>query len=331
MGWGRMKTSIRRRGALAAVAVLAAVAGLAGCQGDGGGTKDAGAPVSPRAKAPAKPPAPGEALEAAYRKASTGAKSAHVAATITQPVPAGSGTPASTVTVKVAGDLGWEPTAMDFSMTIDAGTGKSVTMDERLVGGAVYMNMSRLLGTRETGGKPWVRYDLSEPGALTGGTAGADEITGALNKAQDPSQIVGLLLKSPNVKDVGREKAGGVPAEHYAGTLTLDDMARNSTALSGLSPAASKQLAQQLSQQGMTSEHIDLWVGEDGRPLRGLNSMTTAVGVLKSDMRYSDYSQKPAKVQAPPAGLTADLAEVLKKEQEQGAVADQGASAGQGG
>jgi hypothetical protein len=41
---------------------------------------------------------------------------------------------------------------------------------------------------------------------------------------QDPAQQLALLLESPSLKHVGAEKIGGVEAQHYKGTLTIDEM-----------------------------------------------------------------------------------------------------------
>lgn len=163
-------------------------------------------------------------------------------------------------------------------------SGASTTVDERRVADVLYFGASRSMDPRLTDGKRWVREELAkdpldEPN---------DDVL--LTTPQTPSEIVGLLLDSPEIKDLGREKSAGVVAEHYAGRQASDD--------------------------GAGTQTVDLWVGRDGLPLRASTVRTSVNGREKLDIHYSHYSRKPAQVQAPPADQTVDKSVVFERLQE---------------
>lgn len=307
-----MTASIGRRGALAVTAALAVVVGAAGCQSDSGGKKAA-------AGAGAKAGDAVAAVQAVYKKTS-GARSAKVRMTMTVPVPEGTaGAQGGGASVEANGVVGWKPTALDLAMTMKSpgAAGDSLKMREIMSGTTMYMNMGQLTA-KALGDKPWLKYDLSDLAEVTGNKSQADLLSGSLDRSQDPSQQLGLLLKSPHIKDAGTQQIDGVKAHHYAASLTLDDITANASKAAGLSAAESEQIAGQLKKQGLTSEHIDLWVNQENYPIRAKMAMRVTAGAMTIDLHYSDYSDQAPEIQVPPASKTTDALAAMKQAQAQG-------------
>ncbi|WP_030903936.1 hypothetical protein [Streptomyces sp. NRRL F-5126] len=312
-----MTASIGRRGALAVTAALAVVVGVAGCQSDDGGGKDAagaGAKASQQSSGDAA-----AAVQAVYKKTS-GAKSAKVRMTMSVPVPEGTaGTQGAGASVEANGVVGWNPTALDLTMAMKSPTapGDSLKMHEIMSGTTMYMNMGQLTA-KALGDKPWLKYDLSDLAEMTGDKSQADLLSGSLNRSQNPAQQLGLLLKSPHIKDAGTQQVDGVKAHHYEASLTLADITANASKAAGLSAAESEQIAAQLKKQGLTSEHIDLWVNQQDYPVRAKMAMQVTAGAMTVDMHYSDYSDEAPEIQVPPASKTTDAMAAMKQAQAQG-------------
>ncbi|MBP0459640.1 hypothetical protein [Streptomyces montanisoli] len=313
-----MTASIGRRGALAVTAALAVVVGVAGCQSDGGGKKDAAGAATPKASQQSGGDAVA-AVQAVYKKTS-GAKSAKARMTMTVPVPESTaGVQGASMSIQANGVVGWKPTALDMTMTMKASgaAADGLQMHEIMSGTTMYMNMGKLTA-KQLGGKPWLKYDLADLAQVTGNKSQADLFSGSMNRSQDPAQQLGLLLKSPHIKDEGTQQVDGVKAHHYAASLTLDDITANASKAAGLSAKESAQIAGQLKKQGLTSEHIDLWVDQENYPVRAKMAMQVTAGAMTVDLHYSDYSDQAPKIQVPPASKTTDAMAAMKQAQAQG-------------
>jgi hypothetical protein len=139
-----------------------------------------------------------------------------------------------------------------------------------------------------------------------------------LNKAgQDPTQSVGLITDSGDVKEVGKETVDGVATTHYRGTVDVAELGEKQGG--GMTAEQRKQFETQMTKLGVGTMDIDLWVNADNRPVRVHETGSTAKGPLDIVVDYSDYGT-PLRVQAPPASDTLDMAAMLK---------DLGASTGQ--
>ncbi|MFJ9028350.1 hypothetical protein ACIRQP_07475 [Streptomyces sp. NPDC102274] len=296
-----MSMSVWRRGgvSLAAVAVIAAVAG---CQSDGG-TKE-GAPALEKAQTSS---GAADVITAAYKKTSE-AKSAKVRMTMSMPGAAG-----AAGDMEMSGVMGWDPTVMDMTMDGSALSADAAAPDEiRMVwlDNAMYMDMGPD-AAKDMDGKRWMKLDLSALAEASGDEAVQKQLTGGLeNMNQDPAQQLALLLDSPNLKHLGSEKVDGVQAEHYKGTLTLDEMVKSNGSLDVLSAKERADLLDSMKKSGLKGYDTEVWVNEDAYPVKMDIGMDTAQGEVNISAHYSDYGAK-AQVQAPPAGDTFDFAELL--------------------
>lgn len=297
-----MNVSAWKRAGVAVTAV-AVVTGVAGCQ-DGDG-KAAGADK-------AQTQSLGDitkVIRTAYEKTSA-AKSAKIRMTMELPTGLEGGG-----TMEMTGVQGWDPTVMDItvkgSMLGAAGTGGPDKMRMIMLGNVMYMDMGAEQAAK-TDGKRWMKLDMQAAAEASGDKALSKSMTGGLeNMNQDPAKQLALLLDSPNLKHLGAEKVDGVEAQHYKGTLTLEQMVAANKSLDVLSEKDRADLVENVRKAGITAYDTEVWVREDGYPARMDVGMKSAQGTVKMGMHYSDYGSKAA-VQAPPAEDTVDLFEMLK-------------------
>ncbi|MFD9865885.1 hypothetical protein ACFXI8_19725 [Streptomyces niveus] len=298
--WGRVGVSL---------AALAVVAGVAGCQGDDSDTKKTGSSAANGGE-PQSRSAVTEVLTAAYEKTAA-AKSAKVSMTMS--MPAGAAGAAGGGEMEMSGVMGWDPMVMDMTMTGSMMQAEPDAPDKiRMVWveNAMYMDMGAK-AAKDMDGKRWMKLDLAAAAEASGDPAAASELTGGMeNMNQDPAQQLALLLDSPNVKHVGSEKVDGVDAQHYKGTLTVAEMVESNESLDVLSAKERKDLLAGIEKSGIEGYDIEVWVNEDDYPVKMDVAMDSPQGAIKMSARYSDYGAK-ASVQAPPAGDTVDLFEML--------------------
>ncbi|MFI6471472.1 hypothetical protein ACIBL5_14640 [Streptomyces sp. NPDC050516] len=315
-----MSKSVKRAGiSLAAVGIL--VAATAGCQSGGDSKKAAEVPKKAAPQSSAKDAR--TALQAAYKKTSA-AKSAKVTLKMSMPAGAAGAAGAGAGDMVMSGVQSWDPAAMDMTMSGSAfaQAGKDAPDKIRMVqlDNVMYMDMGTAL-SQHMDGKHWMKMDL---GALApaggGGAASSQSLTGGAEK-QDPAQQLAVLTDSPSLKHLGSEQIDGAPAEHYKGTLTLDEMAASNQALDGMSAQDRQKLLDTAKQSGIKGYDTELWINKDGYPVQMNLGIATPQGKITMNAHYSDYGAKVA-VKAPPAAETFDMAEMMKSA---------GAGAGTGG
>ncbi|MBY8843501.1 hypothetical protein [Streptomyces sp. SP2-10] len=178
------------------------------------------------------------------------------------------------------------------------------SMEARYLPDAYYAHMSDAYA-QQTGGKHWLKYSYDDLAKL-GGASGSymkDQIQNAT-----PNQSVKLLLASGDVKKVGEETVSGVHATHYSGTVNVADLADKSSNLSADQMSA---LKQQLSQAGVTTDTVDIWINDQDLLIKKTEKADTANGTMTNTTLYSDYGVKVA-AEAPPAADTKDFADLLK-------------------
>ncbi|MFD7322161.1 hypothetical protein ACFV9D_13935 [Streptomyces sp. NPDC059875] len=301
------RTSWKRAGvSLVAVAVVAGVAGCEGGGGGGGGKKAAEAPAKPQIQTHA---AVTKVIQAAYEKTSA-AKSAKIRMTMTMPAGLEGGG-----TMEMTGVQGWDPAVMDITMKGSMfATGNPEGPEQMrviMLDGAMYMDVGAEQAA-EMDGKRWMKLDFKAAAEMSGDKNLQKSMTGGLeNMNQDPAKQMALMLDSPNLKHVGPEKVDGVEAQHYKGSLTLEQMAATNKSLDVLSEKERKDLLDSVKKSGITGYDTELWVNGDGYPVKMDIGMKTPQGTVKIVGHYSEYGAKAA-VQAPPAKDTTDLFEMLK-------------------
>ncbi|MCT9089256.1 DUF4412 domain-containing protein [Streptomyces sp. ASQP_92] len=298
-----MSRSFRRAGiSFAAVAVL--VAGAAACQG--GDTKKA-AGASDRAAGQSSPADARMALQAAYKKTAA-AKSAKVTMKMSVPSIVGAGVGE----MEMTGIQAWNPSAMDFTMTTPALKGMPDAPDKIrtvMLNNVMYMDMGAE-AARDNGGKRWMKMDLGAFAKGAGGDGLAQQLTGGAQN-QDPAQQLALLTDSPNVKHLGSEQIDGAPAEHYKGTLTLEEALATNKSLDGLSAQERQKFIDAMKGSGVKAYDTELWINASGYPVQMNVGIDSPQGKFTMSAHYSDYGAKNV-VQAPAAAETYDFADSLK-------------------
>ncbi|MGV4927146.1 hypothetical protein [Streptomyces sp. BHT-5-2] len=292
-----MQKGVARRTGASLVAV-AALAGVASCQqtsgkADGPGRSAERTPV--------------QALDAAYRKTAA-AKSAKV--TMSMSMPAGLPDGGET---KLSGVMGWDPMVMDVTMSESPLGGRSdgaekshmVWLDD-----TVYVDLGK--PSEAFGGKRWGKFDLRAAAAQSGDNALMRQVTAGLDDMnQDPAQQLALLLGSPDVKHLGTGEVNGERAEHYRGSLAVEDGLASLKSVKHLTDEQREKLVANVKKSGIKSYDYDVWVNGHDYPVKMAVDVKTPQGTVKSTADYSDYGTKAA-VQAPPAADTADVLAALR-------------------
>ncbi|MGJ5759296.1 hypothetical protein [Streptomyces galbus] len=251
-----------------------------------------------------------QVLTAAFEK-TTEAKSARVTMTMSTPD-----------TMKDGGDMtasgviGWDPAVMDLTMKGSALAAEPDAPEKvRMIwrDNVMYMDMGEAAAREaELGGKRWMKMDLGALAKEAGGDALGRKMSGGLaDMNQDPAQQLAMLLDSPNLKHLGSEKIAGQRAEHYKGTLTVQEMLDSNDSLDLLGPAERRKLLGSIEKSGIKGYDTEVWVNEDDLPVRMDVAMDTPEGTVEMSMTYADYGAK-AEVTVPPAAQTFDFLEMFR-------------------
>ncbi|WP_149180822.1 hypothetical protein [Streptomyces sp. TRM49041] len=299
-----MSVSVWKRAGVSLTAV-AVVAGVAGCQGE---KKSADAPRDELQWSSAA-----QVIQAAYEKTAA-AKSAKIRMTVSMPEGMGGmGGMGGGAEMEMSGVMGWDPGMMDITMKGGpggAGSFRMVMLDE-----VMYMDMSQL-GEKmpaELRDKSWLRMDFKAIAEKSGNAELQKQMTGSLeNMNQDPAKQLAMLLDSPNLKHIGPEKVDGVDTQHYKGSLTVEEMLAANKSLSVLDEDERKELVAKMKESGLKAYDTEVWVNEDGYPVKMDIGMETPEGTVTVSAAYSDYGTKAA-VQAPPADQTIDFMKMIEK------------------
>jgi hypothetical protein len=289
---------MRHTRTLAAAATVLAVAGLAAC----GGSKSASnaSSVSNGSGAGSATSAPMVTVADAMAQ-TTKATSQYTSAKIKMSEKVNA--QGQDVNISGSGAMSWKPIAMDMTMTMPqlaAQLGGDGSMRMMMSGTTMYMNMGDAAAAK-SGGKHWTKMDLSALGAS--GQAMADQMNS--NSSNDPATQLKLFTSSADIKRVGQETVDGVQATHYSGSVDLAKLAANQD-------PSLKSLLSQSTKLGLTTMNVDLWVNDQGLPVR-VHESTPATATTQLDVMvdYSDYGTAPVTITAPPASDTTDLSGML--------------------
>ncbi|WP_432029058.1 hypothetical protein [Streptomyces sp. 1222.5] len=181
----------------------------------------------------------------------------------------------------------------------------SASMEARYLPDAYYAHMSDAYAQQAGGGKHWLKYSYDDLAKL-GGASGSymkDQIQTAT-----PNQSVKMLLASGDVKKVGEEKVDGAHTVHYSGTVDVADLADRTSNLDKDQLAA---LKKQLSQAGVTTDTVDIWINDQNLLVKKTEKAAMANGTMTNTTFYTDYGVKVT-AEAPPAGDTRDFKDMLK-------------------
>lgn len=221
------------------------------------------------------------------------------------------------------GTLSWDD-GLTGALTIDYTGGTmadtmrglgSTSMPARYLDDAYYARMGDTFAAK-AGGKHWIRYGYNE---LDGAGGGAAAYLGLQDQMRDttPDQPVKLLLTAPDAHRAGTATVRGRAVTRYSGTV---DVARLTTAGSGLSGGQVAELRKLLTQAGVATETVDVWIDADGLLVKKAERGRTAGGTTAQTAYYSGYGVGVS-VGRPPAGDTVDFKNLLES---QGATGDGG-------
>jgi hypothetical protein len=300
-------SGFRRAGVtLAAVTVIA---GAAGCQSGSGSSSSSdgsgGSEGGKKAGAGVAAVSPIAALRSVDQR-TDGAKSAKIDGTMV----AG---PAVSLTMN--GAVEWsDGVTGTMEMKYTGGTmanamkqlGGDGTIKTRYLSDAYYANMGDVFAA-QVGGKHWIRYGFEDLSKMMG--ASGDVMKDQMQNTT-PDKAVKALLASGDVKKVGEEDIRGVRATHYSGTVDVAELTQKNSALDA---KLLKALKEQLTQAGITTEKIDIWVDKNDLLVKKTESGQMKTGAFNSTVFFSDYGTEVS-AEAPPVADTIDLAQLIKQQ-----------------
>ncbi|MGW7043156.1 hypothetical protein ACWGDT_10545 [Streptomyces avermitilis] len=279
------------------IVVGAVLAGVAACDSPDSGKDDRSAH---RPRTHVRPVTALRSVE----KTTDGADSAKVESTTTM---------GTLMTMKADGVLGWaDDLTGNLTITYTGGMmadtmrqAGATSMPARYLPDAYYARMGDTFAERADG-KHWVKYAYDDLAKLPGGS-------GAYLKDQmrntTPNQSVKLLLASRDVRKVGAETVRGEQTTHYTGTVSVADLATENSSLTARQVSG---LKRQLTQAGVTTETVDIWVNSQDLLVKKVEKGEPATGRMSSTAYYSDYGVKVA-AQEPPAGDTTDFKDLIEQ------------------
>lgn len=171
--------------------------------------------------------------------------------------------------------------------------GQSIPGGERaiLLGDYFYAKVPQQL-SQLTGGKPWVRFSVSQASSQSGVNLDS------LIKRANPAEQTKIFTGSKDARRVGSESINGVKTTHYAGTLTPEQAGK-------LDPKAQQAFKEFYQRSGANKVTFDLWVGKDSLPRKLVTKVAADKGTASSTMIFSDFN-KSFSVSAPPATEVTD-------------------------
>lgn len=175
------------------------------------------------------------------------------------------------------------PAAMDISLSTPQGP-----MEMVMVGDALYIK-NQAIAASAAPGKPWLKLSLANNGAAT-----------VLLQNTDVSQMVKQLIAAGTVNSVSHEQLNGENTTHYSITVDVNKMSANQ------SDPTLKGLYNAMSQAGMSTYTVDIWLNSQNLPVKAVNTTPVADATsgktvpVVSTITFSDWG-KAVTVQAPPA------------------------------
>jgi LppX_LprAFG lipoprotein len=169
--------------------------------------------------------------------------------------------------------------AMDITEQLPGGSGALRLI---IVGGKTY---AKLPPSLNKGTKPYVLVSASSSNPTIRSLASS--LDSALSSASIGS-VGAFITAAKSVKPVGEETITGVKTTHYA---VVVDIAKLPAELPGKDA---------LTSSGLKTLPLDLFVDEQGRPIRVTEDFTVQGQQVSTNVTVSDYN-KPVTVTAPPA------------------------------
>ncbi len=225
-------------------------------------------------------------------------------------------TPAKTdvsARMETSGVMGWNPTVADLTVAQGA-TGDQTDQAAKThviwVDDVLYTDKGKF---KEVAGKEWGKLDMAALGKRAGDAEGVRRaLADMAGMGEDPARQLALLLNAPSIEHVGSEDVGGGRAEHYKGSFTAESVIKSTKKVAALTPRERGRLLVDVERAGVDSYDFDVWVSGADYPVKMNTWMKSPKGVITTSADFSDYGTKVA-VEAPPAGDTVDMSEMLKE------------------
>ncbi|MFJ8541018.1 DUF1396 domain-containing protein [Streptomyces sp. NPDC093586] len=187
--------------------------------------------------------------------------------------------------------------------------GADATAEIRLVDKALYLN-GGTEAAKEMDGKSWIKFDLA--------AMGADKELNGLGSAsqadKNPAAESTFLTGAKDVEKVGTETVDGVKTTHYKGTVTLDALEKSLAEGDKATQDQRRKSIEQYEKMGVDELTMDMWVDGDDQAKQFRMRGDADKGPLDMTVTFLDFNE-PVKITAPPAGETADLAEMMQEDQ----------------
>ncbi|MFG2984162.1 hypothetical protein ACGFYQ_23405 [Streptomyces sp. NPDC048258] len=281
-----MHKAVRTRAGIAMAGTALLVGGLTACGGDkaaagsgtaGSGTAGGGAAGGGKA-AEAGAQTPADAVKASYVKTAAAKFAKAEISTV------GS----DGKTTGQSGTKGWYPSSHDVTLKDEKHTGAQSVV----IGDTVYTKMDKPID-----GKTWMRLELSKDGKP------------GVRLNEDPAEYLAMLLGQTKLTLVGAEKTDGIDARHYKGSFTNADLLAADESTKVMEEKNRQYLHDSV--KHVTAFEVDLWIGQDGYPVRVDSVSTDAEGTSRTTAKFSDFGAA-APVTAPPADQAVSFDDVLK-------------------
>ncbi|MEV7612783.1 hypothetical protein [Streptomyces sp. NPDC089799] len=188
--------------------------------------------------------------------------------------------------------------AMTMKMSNPAKAGENI--DIRLIDGIMYLGSE---------GK-FLKVDLktADPNAAKQLDALGN---GGGQQAENPGERANQLQSAKDVKVVGEETVEGKKTTHLSGTVTTEEMRASLATATPEQKESREKSLKQLESQGIKSLAMDMWIGEDSRPVQVRTRGEGAQGPVDLTIKFLDFNQ-PVDVTTPPADQVVDLSELAK-------------------
>jgi hypothetical protein len=186
-----------------------------------------------------------------------------------------------------------------LSMNVSV-NGASVPIDSVVTGNVLYMRSSLFARFGLSGGKQWIKVDLSKLAQQQG-----IDLSSLANANPTPASALEYLRGATHVREVGTDSIQGVDTTHYKVTVDLERAAARS------SGSTRRSLRRVIQASGVKKLPVDVWIDGKGY-LRKVAYVQPAGngGAVRISMELHDYGS-PVTVKPPPADSVADLSKVL--------------------
>jgi hypothetical protein len=256
---------------LVAATLLCPAIAVVGCSSGGGGHPSGNSATSTTSASPALPPATDAAgLANLLQRGISSVSSMHLVLNVTT----------SSQTVNGEGDAklaGGTLTALDLTEQLGSGDKRRL----RIVDQASYAELG---GTANPAGKPWLLITRDSTNPTARNLAASLE---AVRRSASLDHFSAFASAARSVTLAGKESVNGTPVDHYSIQV---DVAKLPEGTPGRAP---------LLAAGITTLPIELYVDDQGRPVKATQDLTVQDQHTSTVIAFSKFNE-PVSITAPP-------------------------------